>query len=107
MPDIAHSTQFMRAATAPERDAQLANTAVAKQGLELFEKIGCATCHVATLTTAPAGTKINVGTFTIPAALGSITFHPWGGFLMHNVGTGDGILQATREHYGDKGFQMR
>jgi len=25
---------------------------------------------------------------------------------MHNVGTGDGILQATREHYGHKVFQQ-
>ena len=25
---------------------------------------------------------------------------------MHNVGTGDGILQATREHYGNRVFQM-
>ena len=25
---------------------------------------------------------------------------------MHDVGTGDGILQATREHYGNKVFQM-
>jgi CxxC motif-containing protein (DUF1111 family) len=58
------------------------------------------------LTTAPAGTIINGGTFTIPAALGSVTFHPWGDFLMHDVGTGDGILQATREHYGNKVFQM-
>jgi CxxC motif-containing protein (DUF1111 family) len=58
------------------------------------------------LTTAPAGTKINGGTFTIPAALGSVTFHPYGDFLMHDVGTGDGILQATREHYGHKVFQM-
>jgi CxxC motif-containing protein (DUF1111 family) len=58
------------------------------------------------LTTAPAGTKINGGTFTIPDALGSVTFHPYGDFLMHNVGTGDGILQATREHYGNKVFQM-
>jgi CxxC motif-containing protein (DUF1111 family) len=104
--DIDHFAQFIRATKAPARDAQLANTAAAKQGLQLFEKIGCATCHVATLTTAPAGTKINGGTFTIPAALGSITFHPWGDFLMHNVGTGDGILQATREHYGNKVFQM-
>jgi CxxC motif-containing protein (DUF1111 family) len=26
--------------------------------------------------------------------------------LMHDVGTGDGILQATREHYGKKVFEM-
>jgi CxxC motif-containing protein (DUF1111 family) len=82
------------------------SSAVAKKGYGLFDKIGCVTCHVETLTTAPAGTKINGGTFTIPVALGSITFHPYGDFLMHDVGTGDGILQATREHYGNKVFQM-
>src|SRR5580693_7572665 len=104
--DIDHFARFMRASEAPARDATLSQTADAKQGWALFEKIGCATCHAETLTTAPAGTKINGGTFTIPAALGSITFHPYGDFLMHDVGTGDGILQTTREHYGNKVFQM-
>jgi CxxC motif-containing protein (DUF1111 family) len=104
--DIDHFARFIRATKAPARDSQLANGAIAKKGAGLFDKIGCAACHVETLTTAPAGTKINGGTFTIPAALGSITFHPYGDFLMHNVGTGDGILQATREHYGNKVFQM-
>jgi CxxC motif-containing protein (DUF1111 family) len=104
--DIDHFARFMRATKAPARDSQLANSVVAKKGSGLFDKIGCATCHVERLTTAPAGTKINGGTFTIPAALGSITFHPYGDFLMHDVGTGDGILQATREHYGHKVFEM-
>jgi hypothetical protein len=75
-------------------------------GYGLLDKIGCAACHVETLTTVPAGTKINCGMFTIPFALGSIEFHPYGDFLMHDVGTGDGILEATREHYGNKVFQM-
>src|SRR6202030_293265 len=48
----------------------------------------------------------NGATFTIPPALASATFHPYGDFLMHNVGTGDGILQATREHYGHRVFQQ-
>src|SRR6202521_2738299 len=104
--DIDHFARFIRATKAPARDSQLANSAVAQKGSALFDKIGCATCHVETLTTAPAGTKINGGTFTIPAALGSVTFHPYSDFLMHDVGTGDGILQATREHYGNKVFQM-
>ena len=104
--DIDHFARFIRATKAPARDAQLASSAAAQKGLALFEKIGCVTCHVATLTTAPAGTKINGGTFTIPPALGSITLHPYGDFLMHDVGTGDGILQATREHYGRKVFQQ-
>jgi len=104
--DIDHFARFIRATKAPARDSQLAASALAMKGNALFVKIGCATCHVETLATAPAGTKINGGTFTIPAALGSITFHPYGDFLMHDVGTGDGIMQATREHYGKKVFQM-
>ncbi|HUE53082.1 MAG TPA: di-heme oxidoredictase family protein [Terriglobales bacterium] len=104
--DIDHFARFIRATKAPGRDSQLASSTIAKKGNSLFDKIGCATCHVETLTTAPAGTKINGGTYTIPIALGAITFHPYGDFLMHDVGTGDGILQATREHYGNKVFQM-
>ena len=102
--DIDHFARFIRATKAPARDAQLASSASAQKGHALFDKIGCAGCHVEMLTTAPAGTKINGGTFTIPPALGSITLHPYGDFLMHDVGTGDGILQATREHYGHKVF---
>ena len=104
--DIDHFARFIRATKAPARDAQLASSAAAQKGLTFFNKIGCAICHVETLTTAPAGTKINGGTFTIPAALGSLAFHPYSDFLMHNVGTGDGILQATPEHYGHKVFQQ-
>src|SRR5580700_5309923 len=104
--DIDHFARFIRATKAPARDTQQASTAVSKRGWTLFEKIGCGTCHTETLTTAPAGTKINGGTFTIPAALGSVTFHPYGDFLMHDVGTGDGILQAIPEHYGKKVFLL-
>src|ERR1700719_628127 len=104
--DIDHFARFVRATKAPARDSQLMNSAVAKRGNGLFDKTGCATCHVETLMTAPAGTKIDGGTFTIPAALGSITLHPYGDFLMHDVGTGAGILQATREHYGHQVFQQ-
>jgi CxxC motif-containing protein (DUF1111 family) len=104
--DIDHFARFIRATKAPPRDVQLATDAVAMRGSRLFAQIGCATCHVETMTTAPAGTKINGGTFTIPAALGSVAFHPYSDFLMHDVGTGDGILQATREHYGHRVFEM-
>src|SRR5271169_2817925 len=104
--DIDHFARFIRATKAPARDVELAGTAAARKGFALFDKIGCATCHVETLTTAATGTKINGGTFAIPAALGSVAFHPWSDFLMHDVGTGDGILQATREHYGQKVFDQ-
>lgn len=104
--DIDHFARFIRATKAPARDAQLASSDAAQKGLALFTKIGCETCHVATLTTAPAGTKINGEMFTIPPSLGSIAFHPWSDFLLHDVGTGDGILQTTPEHYGHRVFQQ-
>ena len=98
--DVDRFTRFIRATKAPARDNVLAVTAKAKRGAKLFDKIGCSTCHVSTLMTAPAGTKINGGTFTIPAELGETTFHPFGEFLLHDVGTGDGIVMAMEEHYG-------
>src|SRR4029077_6376484 len=72
--DIDHFARFMRASEAPARDVTLSETPEAKNGEALFAKIGCATCHVATLTTAAAGTPINGGNFTIPPALGNKTF---------------------------------
>ncbi len=104
--DVDRFARFMRATKAPARDTLLAKTPKAMTGSALFDKIGCATCHVRTLTTAAAGTTINGGTFTIPPALGQKTFHPFGDFLLHNVGTGDGIVMAMPEHYGRKVYQI-
>ncbi|TMI80439.1 MAG: hypothetical protein E6H03_08375, partial [Bacillati bacterium ANGP1] len=103
--DIDHFTRFMRATKAPPRDAVLAETASAMRGSQIFDAIGCAICHVRTLATAPAGTKINGGTFTVPAALGGKAFHPFSDFLLHNVGTGDGIVQSFQEHYGRRAYR--
>ncbi len=103
--DIDRFARFVRATKAPARDTLLAQTPTARAGSALFDKIGCAICHVRTLTTAAAGTRINGGTFTIPPALGEQTFHPFGDFLLHNVGTGDGIVMAMPEHYGRNVYQ--
>ncbi|HUL42300.1 MAG TPA: di-heme oxidoredictase family protein [Burkholderiales bacterium] len=100
MDDVDHFVRFIRSTKAPPRDTVLARTPKAKRGSVLFAKIGCATCHVQTLQTAPPGTKINGGTYTIPEALGGKTFHPFSDFLLHDVGTGDGIVMAVEEHYG-------
>ena len=97
--DIDHFARFMRASKVPPRDEVLASTEEAKRGSRLFVHIGCATCHVVTLTTAKAGTKVNGGQFTIPDALGERTFHPYSDFLLHDVGTGDGIAISIVEHY--------
>jgi len=104
--DIDRFARFVRASKAPARDTLLAETPKARSGSALFDKIGCAICHVRTLTTAAAGTTTNGGTFTIPAALGEQAFHPFGDFLLHNVGTGDGIVMAMPEHYGRRVYQI-
>jgi CxxC motif-containing protein (DUF1111 family) len=91
--DINAFAAFMRSTKAPPRDTALANTSDAIAGSNLFDQIGCSICHVRTITTAAAGTVINGGAFTVPAALANKNFHPFGDFLMHNVGTGDGIVQ--------------
>lgn len=91
--DIDHFARFMRASQAPPRDQSLAGTHDAIAGATLFHSIGCDICHVSSMTTAPAGTAINGGTFTVPPALGGRTIHPYSDFLLHNVGTGDGIVQ--------------
>ena len=96
----------MRATKAPGRDSILAKSPRAVRGSGLFESIGCAICHVRTLVTAPAGTVINGGTDTVPPALGAKTFHPFGDFLLHNVGTGDGIVMTLQEHYGRRAMQV-
>lgn len=97
---IDHFTRFIRATKAPPRDEALAERARAREGSKLFGRIGCATCHVPSLVTAPPGTKLDGGTFVLPAALGNKSFHPYGDFLLHNVGTGDGIAVTPEEHYG-------
>ena len=98
--DIDRFARFVRATKPPPRDTILAATPEARRGSTIFDGVGCASCHVRSLTTASAGTKINGGTFTVPPALGGKTFQPFGDFLLHDVGTGDGILMAMPEHYG-------
>lgn len=87
---------FMRATTAPPRGAI---TDAVLAGEQVFTRVGCATCHVTSITTASAGTSINGGAMLVPAALGSKIIHPYSDFLLHNVGTGDGIpIQPTPEY---------
>jgi CxxC motif-containing protein (DUF1111 family) len=91
--DIEIFARFMRATKAPPRDTDLAATSDAQGGEQIFQQIGCAVCHVPTIVTAPPHTIINGGAFTVPAALGNKIIHPFSDFLLHDVGTGDGIVQ--------------
>jgi CxxC motif-containing protein (DUF1111 family) len=92
-PDVEAFARFMRSTKVPPRDTVLAATANSQAGASLFTSIGCASCHTPTITTAPAGTVFNGGKFVVPAALGDKIIHPYSDFMLHDVGTGDGIIQ--------------
>jgi CxxC motif-containing protein (DUF1111 family) len=100
--DIDHFAQFVRGTKAPPRDAALAATPASRAGEQLFDKIGCATCHVSTIVTAAAGTVIDGGAFAVPEALGNKIIHPYGDFLLHDIETGDGIVQNPPEDTANK-----
>ena len=91
--DVETFAKFMRSTMPPSRDAELAATPEAQRGEQLFSAIGCNVCHVTSITTAPAGTLVNGGEFVVPDALGGKVIHPFSDFLLHDIGTGDGIVQ--------------
>ena len=40
--------------------------------------------------------------FTVPAALGNKIIHPYGDFLLHDIGSGDGIVQVGPQDTANK-----
>jgi len=94
--DIDRFTDFIRALQPPP---QLPQNASSMRGQALFNQAGCASCHTPTITTyrnpaaflAPtiAGTSITSGA---ARALTNVTYHPFGDFLLHDMGSlGDGV----------------
>jgi CxxC motif-containing protein (DUF1111 family) len=100
--DIDHFAQFIRGTMVPPRDTVLAATPAALKGGELFQRVGCSVCHVESITTAPVGTVIDGGMFTVPEALGDKVIHPFSDFLLHDIGTGDGIVQVGPQDTANK-----
>jgi CxxC motif-containing protein (DUF1111 family) len=104
--DIDHFASFMRSLKAPPRGETAAATPDAKHGAELFTKIGCASCHVETIVTGKSPARPG-GPGLHPDALANRTIHPYSDFLLHDVGTGDGIAIALVEHFGRERVEKR
>lgn len=87
--DVEAFARFMRSTKVPPRGPI---TQEVKDGEGIFNQIGCNVCHVDTFKTAPEHTTF--GDLTVDSKLGDKTIHPYSDFLLHDVGTGDGIVQT-------------
>ena len=102
--DVMAFADFMRSTKAPSRGPL---TSDVRAGESLFNQIGCASCHTPAITTAPPGTTINAGAFQVPTALGNKIIHPYSDFLLHDIGTGDGIPSQPTPEAASTANQMR
>ena len=111
--DVESFTRYMRSTKAFPRAPELVNTPDVIAGEALFRDnklLGCAVCHQPDYTTPPAGSPIltldkkrGSDMATVPTALGGKVFHPYSDFMLHNVGTGDGIAQTQHANLPAKG----
>lgn len=102
--DVDAFADFMRSTKAPSRGPL---TDEVNAGETLFKRIGCAICHTANIVTAPAGTPINGGALTVHPALGNKIIHPYSDYLLHDIGTGDGIPIQPTPQYASTANQIR
>jgi CxxC motif-containing protein (DUF1111 family) len=102
--DVVAFANFMRATKAPPRGAI---TATVRAGETLFNSVGCNACHVSTLRTAAPGTRINGGVLRVRDAVGNRIIHPYSDFLLHDIGTGDGIPVLPGAAFASTATQIR
>jgi CxxC motif-containing protein (DUF1111 family) len=115
--DVEAFTRFMRSTKVPPRDDDPTKAAEVKAGEKLFrnnEKLGCAICHHPDFTTPAAGTPIKTlggergsDMDEVPKALGGKVIHPYSDFLLHDIGTGDGIAQTQHANLPPKDYENR
>jgi CxxC motif-containing protein (DUF1111 family) len=102
--DVIAFANFMRATKAPPRGPI---TAQVRAGDLLFKQVGCAGCHTPTIRTAAPGTRINGGALRVRDAVGNKIIHPYSDFLLHDIGTGDGIPVLPGAEFTSTAAQIR
>jgi len=102
--DVKAFANFIRSTKAPSRGPI---TATVTNGQQVFTRIGCDTCHVASITTAATGTAINGSSFVVRQAVGNKIIHPFSDFLLHDIGTGDGIPIEPAPEFASTANQIR
>jgi CxxC motif-containing protein (DUF1111 family) len=88
--DVELFALFMRDSKVPPRGPINSDVTA---GSTLFNQVGCNVCHTRDYVTASPGTLINGGAMRVANTLGNKIIHPFSDFMLHDVGTGDGIVQ--------------
>ena len=81
--------------------------ATVRAGETLFNSVGCGGCHIPTIRTAAPGTRINGGAIRVRDAVGNKIIHPYSDFLLHDIGTGDGIPVLPGAAFASTATQIR
>jgi len=102
--DVVAFANFMRSTKAPPRGTI---TSQVRAGDTLFNQVGCGRCHIPTIRTAAPGTRINGGALRVRAAVGNKIIHPYSDFLLHDIGTGDGIPVLPGADFAGTAAQIR
>jgi CxxC motif-containing protein (DUF1111 family) len=102
--DIHAFAGFMRSTKAPPRGEITADVLAGEQ---LFQSVGCSGCHIPSIRTARAGTAVNGGALLVPQSLGNKLIHPYSDFLLHDIGSGDGIPVLPTPGYEFTARQIR
>jgi CxxC motif-containing protein (DUF1111 family) len=101
--DIVAFADFIRATTAPSRGPV---TSAARFGERVFSDIGCNVCHTPSITTS-SDAPMRDEAYNDPGALTNRTIHAYSDFLLHDVGTGDGVPTHPGPEYAQTANQIR
>jgi CxxC motif-containing protein (DUF1111 family) len=88
--DVEAFTRFMRSTRVPSS----VRPTDSPGGL-VFGNLKCDVCHRPSYTTAPAGSPLHPQ-YNVPAVLGEKIIYPYSDFLLHDIGTGDGIQLGNK-----------
>ncbi len=102
--DVRAFANFMRSTKAPPRGPINAQV---RAGDALFNQAGCSGCHTPTIRTAAPGTRINGGALRVKDAVGNKIIHPYSDYLLHDIGTGDGIPVLPGADFAATATQIR
>jgi len=105
--DTEKFARFMRGTKGPPADAHPASPESVARGRKIFLEnacMSCAVCHVPKWTTGREGADI--GDINVPKSHAGKTIEVYSDFMLHDIGTGDGIVQTQHAQRPPRGCEV-